>query len=157
MRIRFSDKQLKRYVDASPSTRRKMLANDADKEADTLTLDEIWPGQKWAQSIEWFASPSDLCRAMAYLQQHGENPDMSPIFDALSINPGVNFDATTWRYVGFKEGYETGVKSMVWLLQRADGRWFTLASIINDPNKEIDGQMLTRLMLTATNILAEVQ
>ncbi len=157
MRIRFSDKQLKRYVDANPSTRRKMLTIDVDKTADTLTLDEIWPGPKWSQSVEWFASPSDLCRAMAYLQQQGQAPGMSPIFDALSINPGVNFDARTWRYVGFKEGYETGVKSMVWLLQRSDGRWFTIATIINDPKKEIDGQMLTRLMLTATNILAGVE
>jgi beta-lactamase class A len=157
MRIRFTNKNLQRYVDASEATRRKMLEKDADPEADTLTLDEIWPGPKWSQSIEWFASPSDLCRAMAYLQQQGQNPGMAPIYDALSINPGVNFDAATWRYVGFKEGYETGVKSLVWLLQRSDGRWFTIAAIINDPNKEIDGQMLTRLMVTATNILAGVE
>lgn len=157
MRIRFSNKNLQRYVDASTATRRKILANDADPTANTLTLNEIWPGQQWSQSIEWFASPADLCRAMAYLQDQGQNPALSPIYDALSINPGVNFDAKTWRYVGFKEGYETGVKSMVWLLQRADGRWFTIATIINDPNEEIDGQTLSRLMLTASNILADVE
>jgi len=153
MRIRFSDKNRQRYVDASVGTRRRILEKDADPAANTLTLDELWPGPKWSQSIEWFASPSDLCRAVAYLQNAAQQPGMSAIYDALSINPGLNFNAATWRYVGFKEGYETGVKSMVWLLQRADGRWFTIAAIINDPAKEIDGQTLSQLMLTATEIL----
>jgi beta-lactamase class A len=157
MRIRFTDKNLQRYSDADPSLRRRILEKDADPTADTLTLEELWPGPKWSQSVEWFASPSDLCRAMAYLQDQGQQPGMSPVLDALSINPGIPFDATTWRYVGFKEGYETGVKSYVWLLQRSDGRWFTIAAIINDPKKEIDAPMLARLMMTATDILAGVE
>jgi beta-lactamase class A len=157
IRIRFNNKQIDRYVKADADRRRAMIVEDVDPTADTLTLNEIWPGPKWSQSIEWFASPSDLCRAMAYLQFQSQQPGMTPILDALSINPGIPFDATTWRYVGFKEGYETGVKSYVWLLQRADGRWFTIAAIINDPKKEIDAPMLARLMMTATDILAGVE
>jgi beta-lactamase class A len=157
IRIRFNNKQIDRYVKADPDKRRAMIEQDVDPTADTLTLEEIWPGPKWSQSVEWFASPSDLCRAMAYLQDQGQQQGMSPVLDALSINPGIPFDATTWRYVGFKEGYETGVKSYVWLLQRADGRWFTIAAIINDPKKEIDAAMLARLMMTATDILAQVK
>jgi putative SOS response-associated peptidase YedK len=74
---------------------------------------------------------------------------------ALSLEPGIVFDPAIWTYVGHKSGYETGVKSNVWLLQRSDGRWFVLAGIINDPRKEINGAGLADLMVAATALLAK--
>jgi hypothetical protein len=84
-------------------------------------------------------------------------PGLAPILNCLSLEPGIAFDAATWSYVGYKGGYETGVMSNVWLLQRTDGRWFTIAAIINDPSKEIEGQKLNQLMIPAAALLAKVK
>ena len=84
----------------------------------------------------------------------GQTAGYEPVHDAFSMNPGIAFDSRTWAYVGYKGGYETGVKSDVWLLQRADGRWFVMAVIINDPKKEIRGIELWQYMVPTTKLLA---
>ena len=44
---------------------------------------------------------------------------------------------------------------MTWLLQRQDGRWFTLIGMIHDETKEIDGPQLKVLMDAAVTLLAK--
>jgi beta-lactamase class A len=157
IKLRLSDDQIAAYLAADDATQRKLLTDEVDPQADTLWDGEEWVNPYLIDSIEWFASPADLCRAMAYLFEQSGHPGMTPILDCLSLNPGIPFDAATWSYVGYKEGYETGVKSQVWLLQRTDGRWFTIAAIINDPTKEIDGLALKQLMVPAAALLAKTK
>lgn len=154
MKLRFTQQQINAYVAADESTKRRMLATQADPAANTLTEDDDWVGSYLIDSVEWFASATDLCRALAYLHHLAGKPGLAPIHDALSLKPGLAWDAKTWTYVGYKGGYETGVKSDAWLLQRSDGRWFVVAGIINDPAKEINGPDLIQLMVAATNMLA---
>lgn len=52
------------------------------------------------------------------------------------------FDLTQWSYIGFKGGSEPGVLSLSWLLQRADGRWFSIVAIANDSMRPIDENAL---------------
>jgi hypothetical protein len=132
-----------------------MLRREIDPLADSLWDGEDWPGPYLIDTIEWFASAGDLCRAMAALHEMASQPGLAPVAGALSLEPGIVFDPAIWTYVGHKSGYETGVKSNVWLLQRSDGRWFVLAGIINDPRKEINGAGLADLMVAATALLAK--
>jgi hypothetical protein len=157
IKLRFSPDQLASYLTRSEASKRSMLTKQVDPLADTLGDDEEWINPTDIDSIEWFASAGDLCRAIAFLQNQATKPGMEPVADALSLNPGVPWDTATWRYVGYKGGYETGVKSYVWLLQRADGRWFALTAIINDPKQEIDGTTLRALMVTAVDLLAKTK
>ncbi|MEZ4626466.1 MAG: hypothetical protein R2843_17075, partial [Thermomicrobiales bacterium] len=64
------------------------------------------------------------------------------------------FDPDAWSFVGFKEGYETGLKVMTWLLQRRDGRWFALTGYVHDLTTEIDGAALKDVMAAAAELLA---
>jgi hypothetical protein len=154
LRMRFSDDELRDYLDSTDDERLAFLQDVADPVADTIVETEPWPGSNWASQIEWFASSGDLCRALAYLQMHGERPGMQPVLNALSLEPEIVFDPTVWSYVGYKGGYETGVMSENFLLQRADGRWFAISAVIMDPNAEINGDGLRNLIVTAAQNLA---
>lgn len=154
MRMRFTDDQLLGYANANDTERRDILQHEADPVAATLLETDLWPGQAWAPEIEWFASSADLCRALAWLQQESEQPGMHPVLDALSLQPEIVFDPQVWAYVGFKGGYETGVLSENFLLQRFDGRWFAISAIITDPVWEINGDGLRNLIVTAVQNLA---
>jgi hypothetical protein len=154
IKLRFDASQVRRYVAAGEAERRAILAEEADPAAATLTEADDWAGAYLVDTVEWFASAADLCRAAAALHQQAQAPGMAPVLDALSLNPGIPWDAGTWAYVGYKGGYETGVKSEVWLLQRADGRWFALTAVINDPEAEIDAPGLWSLARAAVDLLA---
>jgi beta-lactamase class A len=155
IKLRLSPDQVDAYLAADDATQRELLADEVEPQADTLWDGEEWTAPYLIDSIEWFASAADLCRALAALHELAGHPGLGPIQDCLSLNPGIPFDTATWTYVGYKGGYETGVKSDVWLLQRNDGRWFVIAAIINDPTKEIDGHTLMSLMVPAAALLAK--
>ncbi|CAN5568280.1 hypothetical protein BH23CHL5_BH23CHL5_01130 [soil metagenome] len=154
IKMRFTDREIRRYELATEITRRSIIADQVAPVAATLTEWEPWYAFRSIETIEWFASASDLCRVLLDLKTIGEQPGMEPVLNALSLQPGITFDPAVWQYVGYKGGYETGVRSDVWLLQRQDGRWFVLAGIINNPSAEIDGFGMTNLMIEAAALLA---
>jgi len=153
--MRFTSDQIGDYLAASVSERRAILKDEVDPIAATLTEDEFWPGPAESDRMEWFATAGDLSRAVAYLQPYAASPEMQPVANAFSLNPGVVYPPDDWAYVGFKEGYETGLKVMIWLLQRVDGRWFTLIGMIHDQTQEINGPGLKTLMDAAVTLLAK--
>ncbi len=154
IKMRFSDREIRRYELATDDTRRRIISDQVAPVAATLTEWEPWYAFRSIDTIEWFASPNDLCRVLLDLKTIGELPGMEPVLNAMSLQPGITFDPQDWQYVGYKGGYETGVRSDVWLLQRQDGRWFVLAGIINNPSAEIDGFGMTNLMIEAAALLA---
>jgi hypothetical protein len=143
------------YVNAGVAERRAILENEVANttvtEYDTVV---DWWAPKRIRTIEWFASATDLCRAVATLQAMAERPGLAPIYDILSTNPGIAFDAHAWDYVGHKAGYETGVWNKTWLLRKTDGRWFVLTVGLNDPTQEPDLDAALRLMVPAADLLA---
>lgn len=155
IKLRLSDDLIDEYIAADDERQREILTHDVKPKADTLWDGEEWINPYLIDSIEWFASAADLCRAAAYLQEQSSRRGLAPVLDCLSLEPGIAFDPAIWTYVGYKGGYETGVKSHVWLLQREDGRWFAITAIINDPTKEIDGVKLNGLMIPAAALLAK--
>lgn len=157
IRMRFSKAQIDDYLGASIAERRSILVDKVGPIADTLAEWEPWPGPADSDRIEWFASPGDLARLVGHLQQFALRPAAAPVGNAFSYNPGIVFDPTAWSYVGFKEGYETGLKAMTWLLQRRDGRWFTLIGIVHDLEEEIDGAALREMMVASAALLATHQ
>jgi hypothetical protein len=154
IKLRLSPEEIEAYIDSDVRDKRDFLAGRVDAEASTLSEVEQWPGAYFIDKIEWFASAADLARVMTGLHGMASSEGLAAIHDALSINPGIVFDARTWAYVGYKGGYETGVKSDAWLLQRGDGRWFVLSAIINDLQFEIDGYGLWQLIMPAVGLLA---
>lgn len=155
MRIHFDEDQVEEYVESSVPERRAVLTATVDPLADTLLETDPWPGPADSDRIEWFASVADLARVLTRLQGFATTAGTEVVGNALSLSPGIVFDPKAWSFVGFKEGYETGLKAMNWLLQRKDGRWFVLVGLIHDLDEEINGHELHELMTAAAALLAK--
>ncbi|WP_344422995.1 serine hydrolase [Amycolatopsis minnesotensis] len=134
--------QLKLTADAAPAERYLALPEAARtaalEELERAPLPEnrsLWPRPRHIDAIEWFASPSDVCRAYAGLYRVG----MPEIGHALSINDdGLALDparfATTW----YKGGNEPGVLSLNYLARTADDRALVVSLMVSDPDEDLD-------------------
>jgi hypothetical protein len=109
IRIRWNSEQIDDFLSAPIAERRNILDEVVEPIADTLVEWEEWPGPAESDRIEWFASPADLGRLLGHLQQFAINPATAPVGNALSYNNGICFPPSDWSFVGFKEGYETGL------------------------------------------------
>ena len=108
-------------------------------------------GPRFIDSLEWFASPNDIARAMADLRARQSGTAMA----AMAINNGVGpAAAADWSYLGYKGGSENGVLSMSLLGQRKrDGKWVVVTASWNDPQANVSTDDLigrvTRLLALA--------
>jgi hypothetical protein len=110
---------------------------------DSMTIDPTggwghWNGPTAIDSIEWFASASDLCRATASLWSLGAQPGLAPVRDILTGNRGAVWDTTAFPAAGYKGGYEAGVVNATFVLQRSDGRVFFATAGFNTEQGMID-------------------
>ena len=119
-----------------------MLDGEIKAAADGMTIVDgaSFVSPTLIDSVEWFASPADMCAAMAYLLEQSTQPGLLPLREVLQLNPGALIDRSVWPIVGYKGGSEPGVLVLTWLLQRADGRWFVVSAGVNDAGRTIDEQ-----------------
>ena len=139
---------LGRYQAADVAARRALL----DGEVAAAPLPELadFPsGPTAVTTVEWFASPSDICRALIRLDDLAEQSGLDPIRDVLSENPGVATDGD-FEQVLFKGGSEPGVLFAAWLATRPDGsRIVTTGGVVNE-TAPVDPQALQLLALGLT-------
>jgi hypothetical protein len=131
----------------------RLLAG-VDRLTPTLSQEAAWTMPRLIDTIEWFASPIDLARAIAILEAESSRPGLGPLRQILAINPGISFNHTTWPYVAYKGGSEPGVISTTWYLQRRDGRRFVLSIVLNDPKQTISTLAEVAVAQAAANLLA---
>jgi beta-lactamase class A len=139
------------YASMNVGQRRTMLESIATIPLDSInfTSDPIMP-----DSVEWFATTADLCRAMGYLSTAATTPAQAPLLGILGINRGIGVDQTTWPVVGYKGGSETGVLNMTYYLQRKDGRQFALSCSWVRTDKELDLDAFSAIVGGAIRVLA---
>jgi hypothetical protein len=147
------------YVPLDEAGRREFLK--ARLPTVPLSEDSIDPGAlanpSRIDSIEWFASASDLARAMDWLRR-GTEPAAgasAALRGALSINPGLSISDTQFPWVGFKGGSEPGVLNLTFLLQRADGAWFAVVATWNDASQALDEQAFMPIVQRAIWVLGQ--
>lgn len=99
--------------------------------------------------IEWFASPADLCRVMAYLEKEGG----ARALEILGMNPGLPMPEGAFLYAGYKGGSEPGVLSMTWLLKDRRSEWLCLSASWNDDKENLDDKKFFGLMRSALGAL----
>lgn len=145
------------YLAAPESEQRRTLAAVVD----SYPLLDVgwgnWVAPKWADNVEWFASPLELCTVLAYLSDRGREPGLRPLHDILMQNRGGNISRSDWPGAGFKGGFEAGVYNLTWLLERQDGRTFVLTAGFNDPVNYIDQGVTGILALRAADLLAATE
>jgi beta-lactamase class A len=85
-------------------------------------------------TIEWFASPDDICRAFAGLQHLAAQPALAPLGSALSANDGgLGLDPAQWPVVWFKGGSEPGVLTLGYMATNSKGQTFVVVVMLSDP------------------------
>ncbi len=138
---------------AAGSSKREQLLPRVDSLTPTLAQASSWTTPRLIDTIEWFASPSDLATAIGRLEADSQ-PGLAPVRQILAINPGIELDRSTWTYVGYKGGSEPGVLSLTWYLRRRVGRAFVLSIILNDPKQAISELAPVSIAQAAIALLA---
>jgi beta-lactamase class A len=131
---------LRRAYAAASSARRMLLLPEIDKLPLRLKAAESWTTPRDIGTIEWFASPRDLGRAMVGLRALARKPGLAPIRAILSRNPGMTFDPATWTYTAYKGGAEIGT--------------FVLSMTLDDPAHGIDEAGAVEIARGAVDLLA---
>lgn len=107
-------------------------------------------------TIEWFASPRDMNRAMfALFAATDPAKKAAPLREVLAVNPGIPALRDAFDWVGFKGGSEPGVIDLTFLLRAKDGRVFALSAAWNDPAAAVDEERFVGLVGRAGQLLAK--
>jgi len=143
------------YIVAGVAERRTLLAT-FDATYDPRTYQgPPWQTPRAIDTLEWFATPADLCNVVRALKTAGDQPATARIHDVLSLNPGIADPSGAFSYVGFKGGSEPGVLNVTWLLQRkADQQWLFFTLTFNDVGNAIDEDQAIYLAGAARALLA---
>ncbi len=143
------------YLRVAPSERGAFLASSVDP----LSLSQVQESTepRDVDTIEWFASADDMCRALAGLSSLATQPGLSPIGTALSANTGgIDLNSKSWPTVLFKGGSEPGVLTLGYLARDSQGRTFVVVALAENPNTVLDGAsvlVLNTLIHGAFNLL----
>ena len=103
-----------------------------------------WASPRKIGQIEWFASPTDMCRAYAGLWRQYGQPGQAPIGGALSINPGsIALSPHAYPVVWFKGGSEPGVETLNYFTRAASGHLIVVSLMMADPSAPLSGPATT--------------
>jgi Beta-lactamase enzyme family/ORF 12 gene product N-terminal len=127
-----------RYLSLAPGQRAAFLASSVDplpfNQAQLQNLSQAWTGPRDIDTIEYFASPDDICRAFAGLQQLAAQPALAPLGSILSASNGdIELDPAQWPTVWFKGGSEPGVLTLGYLATNSRGQTFVVVGMLADP------------------------
>ena len=104
--------------------------------------------------LEWFASPADLVRTMAWLDAHRTTVGGKEAMRILAINPGIAPPlAKKFAYVGYKGGSEPGVISMTVLVRDKSDRARVVSASWNNPAAALDELNFAALVTRAVELL----
>ena len=97
-------------------------------------LAQAWTEPRDIDTIEYFASPDDICRAFAGLQQLAARPGLAPLGSILSaIDGSIELDPAQWPTVWFKGGSEPGVLTLGYLATNSKGQTFAVVGMLANP------------------------
>ncbi len=125
------------YLSLAPGQRAAFLASSVDPlPFSQAQLQGAATGSLPADidTIEWLASPEDICRAFAGLQQLAARPALAQLGSVLSAsNGGIGLDPAQWPTIWFKGGSEPGVLTLGYLATNNKGQTFVVVAMLSDP------------------------
>ena len=141
-----------RYLSLAPGQRVAFLASSVDplpfSQAQAQSLATGSPTD--IETLEWFASPDDICRAFAGLQQLAAQPRLAPLGPILSANDGgIGLDPAQWPSVWFKGGSELGVLTLGYLATNSKGQAFVVAAMLANPTAALPPRATVELLAIA--------
>lgn len=109
---------------------------------------------RYIDEIEWFASPGDVCRAFAGLQELSRDPDLAPLSTALSRRPAIELDPADWPTIWYKGGSEAGVLTLGWLATTRGGDTYVVEAMVSNPDEALAEDAITDLVTLAEDAFA---
>jgi beta-lactamase class A len=156
LKLALGPEERQAYIDASVTERKRLVEEVYPAVPRPADLDQRmaeWTGPRSVDSLEWFASASDLCRAFSWLKEAADRGPGARAMQSLALNTGVGVDVSTFRYVGFDGGSEPGVLSGTWLLQRRRDAAFRVVSVMaSDAERPLKELRLHYLSLAAIQL-----
>ena len=140
-----------RYIAANEAGRRALLASTVDQAPlPTVAAAQAWTAPRDINSLEWFASADDICRAYISLAALARRPGLSPIGQVLSLNDGgLQLDPAQWKTTWFKGGSEPGVLTLAYLATTRTGQSYVVTVLAENPSQPIDEGTAAPVLLSA--------
>ncbi len=141
----------KRYIAANEPGRRALLASTIDRAPlPAVAAAQAWTTPRDINSLEWFASADDICRAYASLAVLARRPGLSAIGQVLSLNDGgLQLDPAQWKTTWFKGGSEPGVLSLAYLATTRTGQSYVVTVLAENPSQPINEAKAAPVLLSA--------
>jgi Beta-lactamase enzyme family len=148
-----------RYIAANQPGRQALLASTIDRAPlPALAAAQAFVTPRDIDTIEWFASPDDICRAFAGLRQLAAQPRLAPLGSILSANDGgIGLDPAQWPTVWFKGGSEPGVATVGYLATNSKGQTFVVVVMLSDPAAALSPSTPTGLLAMVRGAFALVR
>ena len=142
-----------RFLAAAPDERERLLAEfDSALTLDSLDSRILTSKPNHIDQLEWFATPADIVRLLAYLHRNASDETRS----LLAINPGIGEEAAgKWNYFGYKGGSEPGVLSYNFLLRSKAGKSYAVSLVWNNEAESLQESALLGLTTRLVNLLTE--
>ncbi len=131
-KIKSDRRLLREYVKADVAKRRTLLDQRVRKMSREIDNPYSEGTPVAIDTVEWFASASDLCRAMDWFRRRNDENSLG----ILAINSAVPFMKGEFDYVGYKGGSEPGVLNFTWLLRTKKGEHLALSMGWNHPGSD---------------------
>jgi beta-lactamase class A len=130
-------KLAQRYLALGTAGRLAMLTGTVDH-VPLSALASVWTTPRDVNSLEWFASPTDICHVYASLAALARQPRLSPVAGILGLNKGdMALPPSQWRSVWFKGGSEPGVLTLSYLATTREGRTYVVSALTENPTEAI--------------------
>jgi beta-lactamase class A len=141
------------YLAQTPAGRQAMLTSTVDRvpySVLTAINPALWTGPRDIDSLEWFASPTDICHVYASLAALAAQPNLAPVASVLQINNGgMTLDSSQWRSVWFKGGSEPGVLTLNYLATTSDGQTYVVSVLAENPKAALSETTATLTLISA--------
>ena len=137
------------YLSRTPAGRQAFLESSVDPLA--ISAPQFLPEPRDVDTIEWFGSPEDICRAFAGLQELSHRPKLSPIASIFAVNTGdLGLDTSEWPTVWFKGGSEPGVLTLGYMATNSEGQTFVVSAMLSNTTAAL-AQSATVTLLDAVS------
>jgi len=140
-----------RYIAADEPGRRALLASTIDRmPLPAVAAAGAWTTPRDIDSLEYFASADDICRAYTALAALSRRPGLSPIGQVLSLNDdSLALDPAQWKTTWFKGGSEPGVLALAYLATTRTGHSYVVTALAENPSQLINENIAIPVMLSA--------
>jgi Beta-lactamase enzyme family len=137
-----------RYLALDSAGRLAMLSSTVDRASlPTVAAATAWTTPRDIGSLEWFASPADICKVYASLSALAREPGLAPVASILEINDGgLGLDPRHWQPAWFKGGSEPGVVTLNYLATTSGGRSYLVSVMAANPTAPISAAATAPLL-----------